>query len=156
NACAAVEPELLDLLWGFRSALGPSLGLAAAQAAITLVLVADLFFCLTSGVPALAIVAVLFLYLLVYWCLTLLYQWPLLAEQQIGAGAVLRKSALLVLDNLMPSLVFGGAWFLLTLLCWGFLLPALVLWSAVTAFVQTRALRALLPRYGLMPPDRDP
>jgi uncharacterized membrane protein YesL len=156
NACAAAEPELLDLLWGFRSALGPSLGLAALQGALTLVLVADLVFCFTSGRPALAVVAVVFLYGLLYWLLMLLYQWPLFAEQEISPRAVLRKSALLALDNFFPSLGFGGACFVLALLSWGFLLPALILWPGVTAFVQTRALRALLPRYGLLPPDRDP
>src|SRR5262245_7379761 len=47
NASATAEPELLDCLWGFRSMLGRSAGLAAIQLLVTAVLAADSFFFLT-------------------------------------------------------------------------------------------------------------
>ncbi len=153
NAAASAEPELLDLLWGFRSALRRAMGLSFTQLVVTSVLAADCLFLAAQRSVALMVLGVVFGYLSLYWLLAGLYQWPLLAELEIGVLAVLRKSALLVLDNLVFTVVIGLFAIILTIVCWGFLLPALILWPATMAFLQTYALRALLRRYGLLPPE---
>jgi hypothetical protein len=156
NAAASAEPEMLDLIWGYRSRLRTCLGLWATQWLVTLVLAADALFFLTRGRLPLTALGVVFGYLLLYWASTLLYQWPMLAEQELGVLPVVKKSALLVLDNLPATLVLGGACLVLGVICWAFVLPAAILWPGVTAFIQTRGLRELLPRYGLLPPEVDP
>lgn len=114
-----------------------------------------LFFLSLRALPA-VLAGVLFGYALLFWSITLLYQWPLLVEQETGARAVLKKSALMALDNIGFSLFTGALLLALTLLSWALVLPALLLWPAFAAFLQTRATRDLLRRYGLLPPEIDP
>jgi len=52
--------------------------------------------------------------------------------------------------------VIGLIWLLMAVVAWGFVLPAFLLWPALCAFLQTRALRELLPRYGLLPVEPPP
>jgi uncharacterized membrane protein YesL len=156
NACAAAEPDLLDLLWGFRSVRRTAVLLALSQFVTAGVLLADLLFFLSFGSPAGAAGAALFGYLLLFWGLALLYQWPLLAELEAGPRSILKKSALLVLGNPGPSLATGALALSFTILAWGIVLPALLLWAGVLAFLQTRVLRLLLQRYAILPPDPVP
>lgn len=156
NVAAGEDPGLLDLLWGFRSALGRCAGLMALQLLVTIVLGADFIYLVMQRSLPLMIAGVFFGYLLLFWGLMSSYQWPLMVEQQISPPAAVRKSALLTLDNLGYTLAVGASCLVFSLFCWVLLLPAFIAWAAVLAFVQTRALRPLLQRYGLLPQAPDP
>jgi hypothetical protein len=152
---AREHPALGDLFREARWHARPGAVLAALQSWITLLLVVDLAFFAASPGP-LRWLAVPIVYLLLFWCLMLAYQWPLYAS---GAGTplvVVRKSALLVLDNLPFSLGVTLLSLLFTLLCAVTTLGLVLLWPGALAFFHTIATRALLRRYGLLPPEPDP
>jgi hypothetical protein len=158
NACARQEPDLFDLSWGFRVALRPSLALAAAQFFGTLLLGGNAVFYLSLRQPVLMVLGALFGYLLVFWLLAMQYQWPLLVVQEsepkpARAGAAIRKSALLVLDNMAFTLVVSAVCLLISALLWVTLVGAALLWLGAMAMLQTQATRELLRRYDVLPPD---
>lgn len=153
NAAARREPELFDLAWGFREALRPSALLALIQIFGSLVLAGNCWFYISQEGPVLAVLGAVFGYVLLFWLLMTLYQWPLLAEEAGGARRALRKSALLVLDNPGYSAALGLVILALTVLLWGFIIPALLLWAGAMPLLLTQATRELLRKYGLLPPD---
>jgi hypothetical protein len=156
NAAMRREPELFDLGWAFRSPalLGRSLALGALQAGIGLVLAGDCFFFATRGHPVVVALGAMFGYLLVFWLLMGLYTWPLLAEDaSAGVLSLLRKAALLVLDNFLFTLGLALVLLLVTLVLWATVLGGLLLWGGTCAMLQTQATRALLRRYGVLGPD---
>jgi hypothetical protein len=158
NACARQEPDLFDLSWGFRAALKPSLALAAAQFFGTLLLGGNAAFYLSLRQPVYIVLGALFGYLLAFWLLTMLYQWPLLVVQElepkrVRAGAAIRKSALLVLDNLGFTMGIAAVCLLVSALLWVTLVGAALLWLGAMAMLQTQATRELLRRYDVLPPD---
>ena len=99
KAAAREEPDLFDLAWGFRGALGRSLALAAVQVYGLLLLSANCWFYLSHRSLPLVILGAAQCYLALFWLAMILYQWPLLAEQEIPTRQIVRKSALLALDN---------------------------------------------------------
>ncbi|MFN3652479.1 MAG: hypothetical protein ACK47B_23125 [Armatimonadota bacterium] len=153
NAAARSEPELFDLAWGVRHAAGRSLALAGLQAGAALLLAGNAAFYLSSRHPVVLVIGALFAYLLVFWLLMACYAWPLLAEQEISTRAILKKSALLVLDNLVYTLLLGVLLLVFTAVCWGTFIVGVLLWAGVSAMVLTQAMRELLRRYGVLPPD---
>jgi hypothetical protein len=158
NACARDEPDLFDLTWGLRAALKPSIALAAAQFFGTLLLAGNAVFYLSVRQPVLMVLGALFAYLLAFWLLMIQYQWPLLVIQEseakpARAGAAIRKSALLVLDNLGFTLVIAAVGALVSAVLGMTLVGAALLWLGTTAMLQTQATRELLRRYELLPPD---
>lgn len=152
---AREDPALGDLFRLAGRHAREGVGLAVIQAGVTGLLVVDLlFFAGASG--ALRWLAVPLVYLLLFWLLMLPFQWPLAAE---GAGTppvVIRKSALLLLDNFPFALGVGALTLLFTLLCAASTIGLVLLWPGVLAFYHTLATRAMLRRYGLLPPEPDP
>lgn len=153
NAAARQEPELFDLAWGFRHALGRSVGLGALQAVGGLLLVGNCYFYVLQQWPVLVVLGAVFGYLLLFWLLACLYQWPLLLEQELSPVAAIKKSALLVLDNFPYTLGLGIVLVLLTVICWATVLGGAVLWAGMSAMFLTQATRELLRKYGVLGPD---
>ena len=92
NAAGRDEPEIFDLAWGYRSALGRSLGLAAVQLVGAVILAANLVFYLFQKNAVLVALGAVFGYVLLFWLLMVLYQWPLLAEPSSGSRTWSRSS----------------------------------------------------------------
>jgi hypothetical protein len=154
NAAARAEPELFDLSWGFRSGLGRSLRLAGIQAAMTVLLATNCYwYVFEHRSPVLTVVGAFFGYLLAFWGLASLYQWPLLSELDDPPLLVVKKSALLVLDNFGFSLAVGAVCLVLTVVMWASAVGGVLLWAGAMGMIQTQAVRELLRRYGLLPPD---
>jgi len=158
NAAARREPEIFDLGWGFRSALASSVALSAVQLAGAVLLGANALFYVIQRHPLGLVVGAFFGYALAFWLLTCLYQWPLLVgqsgtERPAPMPTVLKKSALLVLDNFAFTLALGAVVLVLTAALWAAVVPACVLWAGTLAVVLTQAIRELLRKYELLPPD---
>ena len=153
NAAAREEPELFDLAWGFRSALGRSLALAAAQVAGTVVLTVNCYYWLSQKHPAAIVLGTLFGYLLVFWGLLSLYSWPLLVEQELGTPRLLLKSFLLLLDNFLYTLLLALLCLLLSSLLWATMIAGALLWAGVMSMLLTQGTRELLRKYAILPPD---
>jgi hypothetical protein len=152
---AREDPTVGDLFREARRHARQGAVLAGLQAGVSSLLLVDLLFFATVRGPV-GWLAIPILYLLLFWGLMLPYQWPLFAE---GAGpplVVMRKSALLVLDNLPYTLGVGLLSLLFTLVCAVSTVGLVLLWPGTLAFYHTLATRALLRRYGLLPPEPDP
>lgn len=153
KTAAREEPDLFDLLWGFRCAPGRSLALAAVQVYGALLLAGNAYFYIAQGTLPLVILGASMGYLVLFWVAMALYQWPLLAEQEISVGRVVKKSALLVLDNLPYTLALLAVVLVLTLVLWISVIGAVLLWSGALAMLTTQATRELLRKYDVLPPD---
>ena len=92
-------------------------------------------------------------YLALFWLAMILYQWPLLAEQSIPTRQIIRKSALLVLDNAPFTLGVLALVAVLTVALWFSVVGAVLLWAGVLAMLTTQATRELLRKYDVLPPD---
>jgi uncharacterized membrane protein len=119
-------------------------------------LVTDVFFFSAQPAPGLKLIGILFLYPLLFWLLALPYQWPLLAEQRQGAWPAIKKSALLVLDNPGFVLLHAVVAALFSVACLAAMVGVPLLWVGTLAFLHTEATRALLRKYGVLPPEPDP
>ncbi|HUV03733.1 MAG TPA: hypothetical protein VMX94_01345 [Armatimonadota bacterium] len=149
------DPSLLDALSGFKDYLKASWALGLAQMFVTLLIVANAWFYLTRGAFVLKLLGILFVYLLLLWALSAVYHFPLLIEQRPGALKILRRGILLMLDNVAFT---GGVFFviiLLTCFCAITLLGLPLLYVGMVSIVQTRALRALFVKYGILEPERE-
>lgn len=153
NAATRQEPELFDLAWGFRGGFRRALGLGSLQALGVLLLAGNCYFYLLQRLPVLVVVGAAFGYLLAFWGLASLYQWPLLVEQELTPVAAVKKSALLVLDNFFFTLAVGVMALLLTAICWVTMLGGVLLWAGMTAMLLTQVTRELLRKYGVLGPD---
>ena len=85
-----------------------------------------------------------------------LYQWPLLVEQERGLLDVVKKSALLEIDNFPATVVTGVLWGLLATVSWVLRTPRVPSLAGAGRVPATRALRETLPRYGLLPVNAAP
>lgn len=156
---AREDPALTDLFREARRSALPGMALAAAQMIVGQVLFVDMLFFLSMPAAMVRWIGLLFFYPLLFWGLAVQYQWPLLAEggepaQPVRAAlTAVRKSALLVLDNLPFSLGLGVCVFFFTLFCGVTAIGAVLLWAGGLAFLDTVALRELLRKYGLLPPE---
>ena len=158
NVAARREPEVLDLLWGFRSALRPSLALGALHFGGVTLLAGNAAFYFTQRGFVPVLLGTVFAYTLGFWLLMMGYQWPLLVGQEDDAPAprvrtALRKSVLLLLDNTPFTLVTAGAALLLSLVVWLTMVGGVLLWAGALAMLQTHATRELLRKYEVLPPD---
>jgi hypothetical protein len=103
---------------------------------------------------AMRVVGVAFLYPLLFWCGAALLQWPLAAERPGDpVPLIVKKSLLLLLDNLGYMALASTAVLALTALCFATRVGLTLAWAGLLAFLQTAALRELLPKYGLLPSD---
>lgn len=139
-------PASAALLWR------RGLALAGMQVGVALVLAVDAFFFLRQPGALLRFLGILFIYPFLIWASAALLQWPLAAERPgETVPAVVKKSLLLLLDNLGYVAVIAVMVAALTALCLATRIGLTLAWAGMLAFVQTAALRELLPKYGLLP-----
>jgi hypothetical protein len=154
KAAAREEPEVFDLVWGFRGGLRPATRLAAVQAFATATLAGNAAFYFGQGHLGAVVLGALCAYAGLFWLAACLYQWPLLAQYPAaGVGSAVRKSALLVLGN--PGYTAGVLGVLAA--CAGLaavtVAGAILVLPGLAAALATQATRELLRRYGLLGPD---
>jgi hypothetical protein len=138
----------LPLLWQ------RGLALAGMQVTVSLVLGMDACFFLSQAPLLLRLVGMLFVYPLLFWWGASLLQWPLAAERPIDSlRTIIKKSFLLLLDNLGFLSALAVALLLWTVVCGVTRIGLVLAWVGVGAFLQTAAFRHLLPKYGLASPS---
>jgi hypothetical protein len=150
------DPRWWELLTAVPRLWRRGLALAGLQVTVTLVLVVDAVYFLGQSSMLLRVVGVIFLYPLLFWCGAALLQWPLAAERPDDpVSLVVKKSLLLLLDNLGFMTVAAAALGALTALCFLTRIGLTLAWAGTMVFLQTAALRELLPKYGLLAPELD-
>lgn len=149
------DPSVGDLFTGFLQLMTRSWALGASQVAVTLLLVGNAWFYLSRGFP-LGVVGLFVLYLLFAWGMSSIYHYPILIEQNPGVLKILRRAFLLALGN--PAFTFGVflVIILLACLCAVTLFGLPLLYAGMASILQTRATRALLIKYEVLPPEREP
>ena len=133
---------------GFRRYFGMSWAVAATDAVLGGLLVANCLFYLTRSSSVFKLIGILWIYGLFFWLCMQWYLWPLIVEQEKKKLLLFyRNSALLVLDNLGFSMSLTIVMVIFIALSFLLGLPALILVGSVTALVATKALIALLAKY---------
>jgi hypothetical protein len=153
------DPEWWDLPVSVTRLWRRGLALAGLQVIVSLVFVVDALYFLRQGAAPLRWLGAAFIYPLLFWWSAALIQWPLAAERPAEPLLqVVKKSFLLLLDNLGYTAALTAVVLTLTAFCFyppiGWIVLTLA-WAGTGAFIQTAALRELLPKYGLLPPVPD-
>lgn len=151
------DPHFFDIWRGAVTHVRSAWALAYTQALVITILVSDLVFLLRkSGAPT-KILAVLVSYVLLFWLMMMVYQWPLLVEQRKSLKTTLVRSALLAAHNPMYTFIFTTLALLLLALPlyvffhyqWGpaSLVPVSLMWSILIASLHTSATLEILRKY---------
>ncbi|HEY3414780.1 MAG TPA: hypothetical protein VGM51_17210 [Armatimonadota bacterium] len=151
------DPHVFDMWRGAVKHIRSSWALAYAQTLVTTVLVGDLYFLLTRPGVALKVIGVIVGYLLLFWLMMLVYQWPLLVEQGKPLKTTVLRSALLAAHNPFYTLAFCVVVLLmLALPLYLFvsypagaasLIPVSLMWSIIIASLHTSATLEILRKY---------
>ncbi len=143
--------------WELLSSVGREwqrgLSLAALQVTVSVVLLMDALFFFGQERFGWRLVGLLFLYPLLFWLGAMLLQWPLAVERDGPVREVVKKSLLLLLDNLGFVVVMALALAGFTLLCRFTLIGLVLAWAGTAAMIGTAAVRELLPKYERLPVD---
>jgi uncharacterized membrane protein YesL len=146
------EPYWWELLTNVPRLWRRGLALACLHGAVTLVLLVDAAYFLAQEKALWRPVGMLFLYPLLFWWASALLQWPLaVARTEESLWQIVKKSALLLLDNLGYMTVLASVIALITVVCLVTQIGFIFFWAGAIAFLQTTALRELLPKYALLP-----
>lgn len=154
------HPSIRDTLHGIKVLLLPAILLFIVDFVITTILIGDAYFFFRMAAArktiAFSMAGVFFASIALIWLMMLQYHLPLLVAQlkmESGprVGVILRKSFLLLADNLIFTLGLFVVIIAFTALC---ILPRfigiVVLYPGVVAFLLTHALRELFIKYGIV------
>ena len=149
------EPSLLELIRGFKEFLAPSWALGAVQILLTAMIIVNAWFYLTHGGIVLRILGVLSLYALLIWLMSAVYHFPALIEQQPNTFKIIKRGFLIALDN--PGFTVGVFLAIILLTCFSAatLLGLPLLYMGMLSILETRALRAVFVKYGLLEPEKE-
>ena len=151
-----------DILIGVRTHFKASLGLVGIHTAGVILLASNVWFYgakLAEEYDWSPAVAVFWLFVLAYFLTLMLYTYPFVMTQRVGAWAASKKSALVAADNPVFTLLLGlvaGAWGLLgavplwsrSMLPAGFAVLILATcYASAVALLASHALAALLKKY---------
>jgi hypothetical protein len=162
--CGGEETSYLDLWRGAARFAGPAIRLGLIQWVVLSVLTINLWFYLHTAGMFGVVAALLCGYLLLFWSMMSLYEWPLLVAQEIGvfdaqgqrarrgALAVLRRSFFLALGRPLYTLGLLAVAGLFSVLCTVVIVLLPVLWAGATTLLVTRATRLLLVEFAVLPP----
>ena len=141
------DPGMGDLWRRFRAHYWLTVKASAAMLTLLIVLVVDIVFFLSSSRRIVQWIAVPWFYLLIYWLFMTLYIAPLIAREQVTLLELLKRAALLVLDNLVVTVASLLEVLLVFVLCWLLQFPVFVLQGGVLALLLVTALNEVLGKY---------
>lgn len=114
-----------------------------------ILLVIVFFFTLTSQNPVtfIRLFSGIWLYLVLFWLLLFQFLFPFLVHQNIGVKLLLRRTVVLVLDNLLISLLLLLLSGLITAISIFTIIPMVILWFSVLGIMQNFIMVELLKKY---------
>lgn len=131
------------------------LKLSSVQLLITLIILADIYFFSVQTSLAMRIAGVVMLYVLFLWGTSLLWQWPFLIREAVGTVKILKKSALVLLDNPFFTVLAFSVTMLCGILLLASVLGMLVALSGLLSCFVVRAHRETLKKYGVVEDEPD-
>lgn len=155
------DPRVRDIWDGIRRYARPALALAYFQTLVTTILLGDVIFLLSRPGAVLKVIGVLMAYVLLFWLMTLVYQWPLLVDRATPMLVTLRNAAVLALANPFYTLAFTVLMLVLlvgpvvcfSLVFYGYhfaaavLVPVALVWGALVPSLLTSATLEILRNY---------
>lgn len=119
----------------------------AAMVGIFLVLVIDIVVFMQSHIKLVQWLSVIWLYFVFFWLMMTTYSLPLVVYKPASWLKVLQRAALLALDNVTTTILVMLQVFILTIVCWFFLLPVPLYLGGAMGLVQMQALKEVLTKY---------
>lgn len=141
------ETAIVDFKIGFRKYFGRSLGLVLLNAFILAVLVADLVFSINHPNTIIRFSSGIWLYFIIFWYILIQYIFPLLVQQDIGVITIMKRAALLAMDNMLFSIFMALVNFIILVASLILAAPVLLFLMGLTAFVQNYALVEVMKKY---------
>lgn len=120
---------------------------SASMLIVLVVLIVDIVFFLSSSKRIVQWIAVPWLYLLLFWLLIATYVFPLIAHERVGLLKLLKRAALLALDNLVITIIVLLEAALIAVVCWLLLFPVIVLLGGTLGLLLVTALAEVLRKY---------
>ncbi|MHB0999307.1 MAG: YesL family protein [Armatimonadota bacterium] len=150
------EPVARDLFEGARLYMKSSWMLGLVQVFISSIFLVNIWFYFTHGGTVFQVIGVVFLYLLFFWMSSTMYHFPVLIEQQPGTFTIIKRGFLLMLDNIVFTGIVFFVIILLTCLCLATFAGIPLLYLGLVSMISTRSFRAILIRYEMLPPEKEP
>lgn len=116
---------------------------------VLVLLVIVLFFTITSENPVMVVrlLSGIWLYFALFWMLMFQYLFPFLVHQNIGLKLLLRRTFVLVMDNLLVSLILLLVSGLITVISIFTLVPLVIIWFSMLGLMQNFIMVELLKKY---------
>lgn len=125
-----------------------SLFLVLVCGLMLLFILLNIFVCIESSVFLFRFIGGIWLYVLLFWFIMMQYVFPLLVQQNIGILTIIKRAALLALDNILLSLIILLAGLLITFISVAFVVPFVILWLSLLGLMQHYAFVQVLAKYG--------
>lgn len=106
-------------------------------------------FTITSGSASfiMRVITGMWLYLALFWLLVAQFVFPFLVQYDLGVWTIIKRSAMLVVDNLLVSLILLLVCGLLTFISLFLVIPFVILWFTVISLMQNLIMVELLEKY---------
>lgn len=149
------DETVRDLFAHIRKSMISAWKLGLLQVIITLVLAVNIWFYFTHGGMVFKIIGVVFIYIAFFWFASMIYHFPILAEQHTGALLTLKRGFLLELDNIGFTALMFFVIILFTGICVATFVGLAFIYLGVMSLLTTNLTRALFVKYNLLP-DEEP
>lgn len=137
-----------DFFTAFRRHYKRAAGLAAALLALLAILVIDLQFFMSSKIPWMQYLSVLWIYFIIFWALMAQFAYAVLVRQERSVLQTLKVSALLALDNIVASLIVAIVGALVVAISFWMRVPLMLFLGGTLAFLHCTAFDVLVQKYG--------
>ena len=102
---------------------------------------------LNSQVFLFQLIGGMWLYVLLFWCAMMQYVFPLLVQQNVGILTIIKRAALITLDNILLSLLILLASLVITFVSAFSMVLLVILWLSLIGLLQNFAFVQVLSKY---------
>lgn len=141
------ETTIADFKEGFLRFFGRSLALTLVNAVILVILVFDLWFSLFNPNPVIRLLTGIWIYFLIFWYVLVQFVFPFLVQQNTGIVTIMKRSALISIDNVGASVLIALVVALVGALSIALAAPMLLFFVCLAALLQNYALVEMMKKY---------
>ncbi|HHY46378.1 MAG TPA: hypothetical protein GX506_03665 [Firmicutes bacterium] len=140
-----------DFVYGLTKLWARGLALTLCYGLMTAVLLADVAFFLGNKIPWVKFIAIPVIYAIIFVGMMFNYSFPILVLQDPGLRKILKRSALLSLDNPVFTIMISIVSLVILAACIIFAPALMLVFGGLLGFLQVGASRELFKKYGLLP-----
>lgn len=131
----------------------PAWKLSTLQSLLTIIIIVNILFYLSNEAIILKILAVLFIYFLIFWWASCLYHFPIMIEQKTGPFLTAKRGFLLVLDNPGFTAMLFFVIILIACICIATFAGLVFVYLGYTSILITYMTRVLFTKYNIVSRD---